>query len=63
MPRQGQTTVKLSLEEIDILVDALKSSAPTDFSVRQNSRRLIKRLERALDRVDTPPDPDQFGFS
>lgn len=45
------TTVKLTREDIDTLIDALENSAPIDFSERQSSRRLIKRLDRALDRV------------
>lgn len=53
MPRQNQTTIKLSLEEIECLLGAL-GGVWTDHLEEDElatHERMLKRLDRALDRV------------
>ena len=53
MPRQNQTTIKISNEEVLCLLDALEGQLLDDLSIEEveTHDRLMKRLARALDRV------------
>ena len=53
MPRANQTTIKLSSEEVHCLLNALEGLHTDHLGEAELAThdRLIKRLDRALDRV------------
>ena len=53
MPRQNQTTVKLSEVEVYCLLDALEGQHTHNLTEEELAThdRMFKRLQRALDRV------------
>ena len=51
MSKQGITKVKLSLDEIAILMTALQTQAIFDYFGEKDVQRLVNRLDRAGDRV------------
>jgi len=51
MSRHNTTTVKLSLDEIGILMTAIQTQEISDYFGEKDVQRLVNRLDRAQHRV------------